>query len=142
MTYRFGVFEFDPDAGGLRKNGRVVALEPQPAKALGLQCTPSRRWVMPTTASRPRRPNRRIAMRWSASMSTGPRDFFVVDVQNNSLGIDRPGGPARRGLGHTGNHVFSPTGVPAAKIAFAREGGKVTQMTLADPIVMLTAKRQ
>lgn len=36
MTYRFGVFEFDADAGGLRKNGRVVALEPQPSKALAL----------------------------------------------------------------------------------------------------------
>jgi DNA-binding winged helix-turn-helix (wHTH) protein/TolB-like protein len=36
MNYRFGVFEFDTDSGELRKNGRAVALEPQPAKALGL----------------------------------------------------------------------------------------------------------
>jgi DNA-binding winged helix-turn-helix (wHTH) protein len=34
MRYRFGVFEFDSDSGQLRKNGREVALEPQPAKAL------------------------------------------------------------------------------------------------------------
>lgn len=34
MRYRFGVFEFDGDSGELRKNGREVALEPQPAKAL------------------------------------------------------------------------------------------------------------
>lgn len=34
MRYRFGVFEFDGDSGQLRKNGRDVALEPQPAKAL------------------------------------------------------------------------------------------------------------
>ena len=34
MLYRFSVFEFESDATELRKNGRVVALEPQPAKAL------------------------------------------------------------------------------------------------------------
>lgn len=36
VLYRFGVFEFDSDSGELTKNGRAVALEPQPAKALAL----------------------------------------------------------------------------------------------------------
>lgn len=36
MRHQFGVFEFDSDSGELRKNGRVSALEPQPAKALAL----------------------------------------------------------------------------------------------------------
>ena len=36
MLQRFGTFEFDVDSGDLRKNGRGVALEPQPAKALAL----------------------------------------------------------------------------------------------------------
>jgi DNA-binding winged helix-turn-helix (wHTH) protein/TolB-like protein len=36
MIYRFGVFEFDDETKELRKNGRAVALEPQPAKALAL----------------------------------------------------------------------------------------------------------
>ena len=36
MIHRFGTFEFDADSGELRKNGRAVALEPQPAKALAL----------------------------------------------------------------------------------------------------------
>jgi len=36
VLYQFGIFEFDDDAGELRKNGRAVALEPQPAKALAL----------------------------------------------------------------------------------------------------------
>jgi DNA-binding winged helix-turn-helix (wHTH) protein/TolB-like protein len=36
MIYKFGVFEFDAASGELRKNGRVVAIEPQPAKALAL----------------------------------------------------------------------------------------------------------
>jgi len=75
----------------------------------------------------------------------GPRDYFIIDVQQPmlgmALGIDRPNGPTRRGLGHLGNLVFFPMGVPSAKIAFARENGRITQLTLADPNVMLTAKR-
>jgi DNA-binding winged helix-turn-helix (wHTH) protein/TolB-like protein len=36
MTYVFGVFEFEADLLELRKSGRAVALEPQPARALSL----------------------------------------------------------------------------------------------------------
>jgi DNA-binding winged helix-turn-helix (wHTH) protein/TolB-like protein len=36
VLHKFGVFEFDAETGELRKNGRTVALEPQPAKALTL----------------------------------------------------------------------------------------------------------
>jgi hypothetical protein len=72
---------------------------------------------------------------------SGPRDYFIVDVQRDQLGIDRPSNPARRFLLHSGNLVFFPSGVPTVKIAFAREGGKITQLTIADPGVMLIAKR-
>ncbi len=34
MPYRFGVFEFDPDSGELRKQGRLVPLERQPGIVL------------------------------------------------------------------------------------------------------------
>ena len=34
MRYRFGVFEFDPDSGELRKQGRLVPLERQPGIVL------------------------------------------------------------------------------------------------------------
>jgi len=34
MTYRFGVFEFDAGSGELTRNGRSVALERLPARAL------------------------------------------------------------------------------------------------------------
>jgi hypothetical protein len=78
----------------------------------------------------------------------GPRDYFTIDLQPDFFdktiltpGIDRPNGPARRVLGHLGNLVFFPTGVPTARIAFARDGGQVTQLTLADPNVVVTAKR-
>ena len=36
MIYRFGLFEFDPVASELRKQGRLVRIEPQPARALAL----------------------------------------------------------------------------------------------------------
>lgn len=71
----------------------------------------------------------------------GPRDHFIIDVQQDRLGIDRPNSPARRFLLHTGNLVFFPSGVPSAKIAFARDGRKIMQLTVANPDVMLTAKR-
>ena len=71
----------------------------------------------------------------------GPRDYFTVDVQRDQLGIDRPSGPSRRFLIHTGNLVFFPSGVPTVKIAFTREGVRVTQLTVADPDVRVTAKR-
>lgn len=35
-TLRFGVFELDPDTGELRKNGRPVSLQPQPARVLAI----------------------------------------------------------------------------------------------------------
>jgi DNA-binding winged helix-turn-helix (wHTH) protein/TolB-like protein len=36
VTYRFGTFEFDGRDGALRREGRVVPLEPKPARALAL----------------------------------------------------------------------------------------------------------
>lgn len=36
MTWRFGVFEFDAASGELRRQGRLIKLEPQPARALTL----------------------------------------------------------------------------------------------------------
>jgi hypothetical protein len=71
----------------------------------------------------------------------GPRDHFIVDVQRDQLGIDRPSAPTRRFLMHTGSLVFFPSGVPTVQIAFAREGGTVTQLTIASAGEVLTAKR-
>jgi DNA-binding winged helix-turn-helix (wHTH) protein/TolB-like protein len=36
MTFQFGAFEFDDSTLELRKNGRLVALEPQPSRALAV----------------------------------------------------------------------------------------------------------
>ena len=77
---------------------------------------------------------------------SGPRDHFTIEVRRDMLGreqltIERSGAPSRQNLYHVGNLVFFPTGVPSAKIAFAKEGAKITQLTVADPNVMLTARR-
>jgi len=71
----------------------------------------------------------------------GPRDRFVIDVRNDQLGIERPGA-SRRLLIHTGGLVFFPSGVPSVKIAFARSGARASQLTIANPEVLLTATRR
>jgi hypothetical protein len=71
---------------------------------------------------------------------SGPRDVFEIDIVNDQLGINRTGG-TRRFLFHTGALVFFPQGAPSVKIAFARDGGKITQMTVAEPEVYITARR-
>lgn len=99
------------------------------------------------TPTQPLDPADRDAIPGKYVYGPGPRDYFIIDLQLDKpmlgtvLGVDRPNGPARRGLGHLGNLVFFPSGVPSVKIAFAREGDKVTRMTVADPDVMVTASR-
>jgi hypothetical protein len=78
---------------------------------------------------------------------SAPRDYFTIEARRDMSGrdqltIERPGGPTRQNLYHLGNLVFFPTGVPNARIAFARDGAKITQLTVADPNVMLTARRE
>jgi hypothetical protein len=72
----------------------------------------------------------------------GERDYFDVDIRNDQLGLQRPG-TNRRFLLHTGNLVFFPSGVPTVRIVFAHDGaGGGAQLTVADPDVFLTARRE
>lgn len=64
-----------------------------------------------------------------------------VDVRSDQLGIARPGA-TRRVLFHAGGLVFFPAGVPSVRIAFHREAGRVTHLTVADPDVYVTARRR
>jgi len=88
----------------------------------------------------------RDALTGKYTYGSGPRDHFTIEVRTDmlkreQLTIERAGAPSRQNLYHLGNLVFFPTGVPSARIAFAREGAKITQLTVADPNVMLTARR-
>lgn len=88
------------------------------------------------TPTQPLEPAERDALVGKYVYGPGPRDYFTVDIQRDVLGLDRPSGPSRRNLLHTGNLVFFPTGVPTVKIAFARGA-----MTVTDGAATLTAKR-
>ena len=101
--------------------------------------------VPPPTS--PLAPPDRDALVGRYTYGPGPRDHFTIEVRRDMLGrdqltIERSGAPSRQNLYHVGDLVFFPTGVPSAKIAFAREGAKITQLTVADPHVMLTARRE
>jgi hypothetical protein len=69
-----------------------------------------------------------------------PRDSFVIDTQQNALGINRPWA-TRRGLLHLGSLEFHPVGAPAVRIRFQREGMKVVALTLSDPDLIVRAQR-
>lgn len=94
--------------------------------------------VHPPTA--PLTPADRDAVIGQYSWGAGASDRFTVDVRNDLLGV-AAGDGVRRNLFHTGELVFFPSGVPSVKIAFAREGGRITRVTVADPEVFLTARR-
>lgn len=86
-------------------------------------------------------PAARDAVLGRYTFGSGPRDHFDVDVRNERLGIQRPGS-SRQLLHHTGQLVFSPPGGGTVRIAFVREGGRVTRLTIADlSVVFLTARR-
>lgn len=86
--------------------------------------------------SQPLAPADRDALAGTYVYGPGPRDRFIVDVQRDQLGFDRPSGPARRLLIHTGGLVFFPSGVPTVRIAFA-----AGQLTITDGHATVTAKR-
>ena len=93
------------------------------------------------TPTQPLESGDRDALAGTYVYGPGARDFLIVDVRQDRVAIDRLGGPGRHNIMHSGNLVFFPVGNPAAKIAFLRENGRITQMTLADPDVIVTAKR-
>ncbi len=76
----------------------------------------------------------------------GARDAFAIDVRRDmagrdQVGLERSGSPTRQTLHHVGNLVFFPAGVPSVRIAFALQGARATHVTVADPDVFLTARR-
>ncbi len=94
--------------------------------------------VRPPT--QPLAPADRDAVVGKYTFGPGRHDHFVIDVRNDLLGIERPQSD-RNILNHAGDLVFFPSGVPTVRIAFARDGAKVTRFTIADPQVVLTALR-
>jgi hypothetical protein len=92
------------------------------------------------TATAPLDAQDRDALAGRYVFGPGPRDYLDVDVQNNQLGLARPD-TTRRFLFHAGDLTFFPAGVPSVRIAFARTGSRITQLTVADGAGVVTAKR-
>jgi hypothetical protein len=73
---------------------------------------------------------------------TGPNDRLdVAENKQGSLTVLRPGGTAR-GLIHVGSLQFHPIGADAVRLRFDVVEGRATALTVLDPAVVLTAKRQ
>jgi hypothetical protein len=69
-----------------------------------------------------------------------PRDSFTIATKPGQVAINRVGVDARF-LRHLGNLEFAPPGAPAVRIRFEREGGKILAFTVADPDVVVRARR-
>lgn len=88
----------------------------------------------------------RDAIAGTYTFGPGARDTLTIDVRRDMRGrdqvtLERAGAPGRQNLHHAGELVFFPAGVPGTKIAFAKVGARVTQLTVADPDIVLTARR-
>lgn len=94
--------------------------------------------VRPSTS--PLAPAERDAVVGRYAFGSDPGDALVVEVRNDQLGIERPG-RSRQLLFHTGGLVFFPSGVPSVRIAFERAGGAASGLTVADPDVLVRARR-
>jgi hypothetical protein len=69
-----------------------------------------------------------------------PRDSFTVETKPNQVSIGRAGVFARN-FRHLGRLEFAPPGAPAVRIRFEREGGKIVALTVADPDVVVRARK-
>jgi hypothetical protein len=68
------------------------------------------------------------------------RDSFTVETKPNQVSLVRAGASARF-LRHLGRLEFAPPGAPAARIRFEREGERVVALTIADPDLIVRAKK-
>jgi hypothetical protein len=68
------------------------------------------------------------------------RDSFTVETKPNQVSLVRAGATARF-LRHMGRLEFAPPGAPAVRIRFERDGDRVVALTIADPDVVVRAKK-
>jgi len=68
------------------------------------------------------------------------RDSFTVETKPNQVSLVRAGATARF-LRHMGRLEFAPPGAPAVRIRFERDGDRIVALTIADPDVVVRAKK-
>jgi hypothetical protein len=69
-----------------------------------------------------------------------PRDSFTVATKPNQVALNRAGVDGRF-LRHVGKLEFVPPGAPAVRIRFERQGDKIGALTVADPDVVVRARK-
>jgi hypothetical protein len=69
-----------------------------------------------------------------------PRDSFTVETKPNQVSVGRVG-VFGRSCRHLGRLEFAPAGAPAVRIRFEREGQKIVALTVADPDVVVRARK-
>jgi len=69
-----------------------------------------------------------------------PRDSFTVETKPNQVSVGRVG-VFGRVCRHLGRLEFAPAGAPAVRIRFEREGQKIVALTVADPDVVVRARK-
>jgi hypothetical protein len=69
-----------------------------------------------------------------------PRDSFTISTKPSQVAINRVGVDARF-LRHLGKLEFAPPGAPAVRIRFEREEGTIVGFTVADPDVVVRARK-
>jgi hypothetical protein len=70
----------------------------------------------------------------------GPSDRIVIETVKGNLAFTRMN-TSRRGLLQRGPREFSPVGAPSVRIRFAGDAGRAATLTVHDPDVVLTARR-
>jgi hypothetical protein len=71
----------------------------------------------------------------------GPNDRIDITVDKGALMFLRKGAIAR-GLTHVGDHAFHPMGAAAVRIRFTAAGPRAMTLTVHDPDLIVTARRE
>jgi len=69
-----------------------------------------------------------------------PRDIFTITTTPTQVNIIRAGATVRS-LRHLGRLEFCPPGAPAVRVGFERQGVAIVAFTIADPDVVVRAKK-
>src|SRR4051794_24898239 len=88
----------------------------------------------------PLTPEERGSLEGRYAFGEGPRDRFVVSIQQDAVMMARAGSPAR-GLFHRGQLSFHAAGAESAMIRFEREGTQTVAVTVSDPDLVVRARR-
>jgi hypothetical protein len=113
------------------------------ARAGGPQAAPVLEFVQslgrPSSVREPLSESDRASIEGRYVFGDRPRDFFVIDTEQDQLGIARGGAP-RRILTHLGSLEFHPAGAPAVRIQFQPEG-KPGTLNVFDPDLVVSARK-